>query len=102
MLKRVFGKIKNVVLVDNYTEIISSIQFGNIVISQGAREVYSIKEVEKLVYEFQSENKNYTIFTHKDENDGSDSYISYGIGSVNVIGYFVLEGNFTLPYELDY
>ncbi|NFI55863.1 hypothetical protein FDB61_15625 [Clostridium botulinum] len=82
-------------------EIKNSQQFIEIRDSQNAREIATREGLVEVVNKFQNENKEYTIFSIQDENDGSPWYVTYGIRWANNIGYYVLEGNFTLLEDID-
>ena len=86
---------------EQFTEIKTAEQFIEIRDSQKAREIITRSDVEEVVNKFKAENKPYTIFSFQDSNDGSPWYITYGIRWANNIGYYVLEGNFTLPNDID-
>lgn len=86
----------------NFTKITSAEQFEEIRELQNAREIMSRSGLEEVVNKLKAEGKeDYTIFSIQDENDGSPSYLTYGIKRVNNIGYYVLEGNFTLEEDFD-
>lgn len=86
----------------DFTKITSAEQFEEIRASQNAREIMSRRGLEEVVNKLKEEGKEaYTIFSIQDENDGSPSYLTYGIRRVNNIGYYVLEGNFTLEEDFD-
>ncbi|HBJ1645897.1 TPA: hypothetical protein LA462_000351 [Clostridium botulinum] len=80
-------------------EIKNSQQFIEIRDSQNAREIATREELVEVVNKFQNENKEYTIFSIQD--DDSSWYVTYGIRWANNIGYYVLEGNFTLLEDID-
>ncbi len=82
-------------------EIKNSQEFIEICDSQNAREIATREHLEEIVNKFKAENKPYTIFSIQDENDGSPWYVTYGIRWANNIGYYVLEGNFTLLEDID-
>lgn len=92
---------KNYIENENFTKIENAEQFFEIVNNQQAREVCTRMEVAELVQKFKADGKEYTILSHQDANDGSPWYLTYGIRCGNNIGYFVLEGNFTLPDDID-
>lgn len=83
---------------EKFIEIKTTEQFNEIRNSQGAKEIDTRKEVSEVVEKLKKENKSYTIFSLQYEEGW---YISYGIRCVNNVGYYVLEGNFTLPNEID-
>lgn len=86
----------------DFTKITSAKQFEEIRNLQNAREIMSRRGLEEVVNKLKEEGKeNYTIFSIQDENDGSPSYLTYGIRRVNNIGYYVLKGNFTLEEDFD-
>lgn len=86
----------------NYTNIRSAEQFEEIRELQNAREIVSRSELEEVVNKLKEEGKeDYTIFSIQDDNDGEPSFITYGIRRVNNIGYYVLEGNFTLEEDFN-
>lgn len=86
----------------DFTKITSAEQFEKIRVLQNAREIMSRRGLEEVVNKLKEEAKeDYTIFSIQDENDGSPSYLTYGIRRVNNIGYYVLEGNFTLEEDFD-
>lgn len=86
----------------NFIKITSSEQFEEIRALQNAREIMSRSGLEEVVNKLKEEGKDtYTIFSIQDENDGSPSYLTYGIRRANNIGYYVLQGNFTLEEDFD-
>jgi len=85
---------------EQFTEIKDSEQFRTIRNSQNARELCTRADVAEIVEKLQSEGKQYTIFSIQDESD-IPWYITYGLRWGNNIGYYVLEGNFTLPNDID-
>ncbi|WP_394885004.1 hypothetical protein [Clostridium butyricum] len=86
----------------DFTKITSAKQFEEIRNLQNAREIMSRSGLEEVVNKLKEEGKeDYTIFSIQNENDGWPSYLTYGIRRVNNIGYYVLEGNFTLEEDLD-
>lgn len=76
-------------------------QFIKIRDLQNAKEICTRKEVGEVVEKLKNENKNYTIFSLQDDSEGG-WYITYGVRWVNNIGYYVLEGNYKLPNDLEY
>lgn len=75
-------------------------QFMKIRDLQNVKEISTRKEVGEVVEKLKNENKNYTIFSLQDDSEGW--YITYGVRWVNNIGYYVLEGNYKLPNDLEY
>lgn len=53
-------------------------------------------EVREQVKLFREDNENYSTFSIRDENNGSPSYITNGIGFANCIGYYVVAGDFAV------
>lgn len=79
-----------------FTEIKTTEQFHEIRNTQNATEISTRKELTEVVSKLQNKNKSYTIFSLQDE-----WYITYGVRWANNIGFYVLEGNFTLPNDID-
>lgn len=82
--------------------ITTTTQFYEIVESQNENMIYTRQELKEKVEKLQSQNKDYTIFSINDENDGTPTYITFGITWANNLGFYVLEGNFKMPNDLDY
>ncbi len=76
-------------------------ELRNIIEIQKAKELSSRKQIAELVNKLQSEGKEFTILSIQDENDGSSWYVTEGIRRCNNIGYYVLEGKYTLKEELE-
>ncbi|WP_307993120.1 hypothetical protein [uncultured Clostridium sp.] len=78
----------------------STEEFIKIRNEQGLREIYTRKEIKEITNKLQLKNKEFTILSIQDENDGTPSYITEGIRWCNNIGYYVLEGNFSLENDI--
>ena len=65
------------------------------------KEICTRKEVKEIVENLKKEKKDYTIFSLQDDSEET-WYITYGVRWVNNIGYYVLEGNYKLPNDLEY
>lgn len=76
-------------------------QFIKIRDLQNAKEICTRKEVKEIVENLKKEKKDYTIFSLQDDSEET-WYITYGVRWVNNIGYYVLEGNYKLPNDLEY
>lgn len=76
-------------------------QFIKIRDLQNAKEICTRKEVKEIVENLKKEKKGYTIFSLQDDSEET-WYITYGVRWVNNIGYYVLEGNYKLPNDLEY
>lgn len=69
-------------------------EFEAVLEKQNAKTLTLTTEVKAAVEKMQKSNKEYTVFTILDENDGSECYVRKGCRRINSIGYYVLEGNF--------
>lgn len=75
-------------------------EFIKICNEQGVRGVYTIKEINEITNKLQLKGKDFTILSIQDENDGTPSYITEGMRWCNNIGYYVLEGKFSLEKDI--
>lgn len=91
------GEIK-IIKCEQFIEIKTTEQFNEIRNLQVAKEIDTRDEVTKVVEKLKAEHKSYTIFSLQYEEGW---YITYGIKWANNIGYYVLEGNYMLPNDID-
>lgn len=80
-----------------FTKIENSGQFNKICASQKVNKLDTSADMVEAVEKFKSMNKEYTIFSIQSTQDEDiKCNLAYGIVWDNTIGFYVLEGNFTL------